>query len=186
MAGTRFRIISVQRVGKVTVEQIEDVESLAREVRVSMDLSPRDFDNELGVASRSENIFTIRMTDWQRWVKDEDARRDLAGALALLGVDLLPVLDVTPPPEDREPPVPGTDWVPGTMYRLLTKTGEQKRPREHVMTFMGKGGVGNDWLLFSARPFAGTQMIDPTAVVSAFRLGISDGDSDQHFTNKVA
>jgi hypothetical protein len=173
-------------VGKVTVEQIEDVESLAREVRVSMDLAPEDFDTAVGIAGRQENIFTIRLTDWQRWVQDEEARRDLAGALALLSVELLPVLDVTPPEGDREPPAPRTQWTEGTMYRILTQASEQKRAREHVMTFMGKGGVGNDWLLFSARPFAGTQMIDPSAIVSVERLGISNGDSEQHFTNKVA
>jgi hypothetical protein len=184
-------------VGKVTVEQIEDVESLAREVRVSMDLAPEDFDTAVGIAGRQENIFTIRLTDWQRWVKDEEARRDLAGALALLSVELLPVLDVTPPVEDREPPLPRRgryddllpppepEWREGTMYRIRTQSGGKARYREHVMTFMGKGGVGGDSLLFSARPFAGTVTLERDNIVAYDTIGKSNGDSPEHYANKV-
>jgi hypothetical protein len=137
MAGSRYRIISTQRVGKMTVEQIEDVESLAREVHVSLALPSERLDEAMGITARRENVFTIRLSDWQRWVKDDEARRDLSGIFALLSVELLNVEDVTP--EDREPPevghvdmdrvrdarsagvsAGGRTWVPSTMYRILT------------------------------------------------------------------
>jgi hypothetical protein len=56
------------------------------------------------------------------------------------------------------------EMVKGYMYRIRTRTGQQKYPREHQMTYMGEDIHGD--LQFNARPFAGTQAIRKADIVS--------------------
>jgi hypothetical protein len=66
----------------------------------------------------------------------------------------------------------------GHIYRLVTLTPPQRKPREHCLTHLG----GNDW---SARPFAGTQEINPFQIIDWTDLGRSTGaDDSRHFMNR--
>lgn len=77
------------------------------------------------------------------------------------------------------------EMVKGYMYRLRTKTGQQKLEREHVMTYMGED-INGEWV-FNARPFAGTQTIRPADVTNIVPIRDNTGnrDSSAHYMNKV-
>lgn len=72
--------------------------------------------------------------------------------------------------------------VKGYMYRIQTLTGAQKLKREHLMTYMDENVYGK--LLFNARPFAGTQELDPDDIVGIVPVRPS-ADTTVHYMNKV-
>lgn len=68
--------------------------------------------------------------------------------------------------------------VVGQKYRIHTRIGQQKYPREHILTYLGAGLHGSAW---NARPVAGTQEIRDEQIV-----GIWPADwSDAHRMNKI-
>jgi hypothetical protein len=70
------------------------------------------------------------------------------------------------------------------VYRIRTRSGQQKFEREHVMTYLGEDLNGD--LTFNARPFAGTQTLRKSEIVSIAPMRPSDGRDDQgHYMNKV-
>lgn len=74
--------------------------------------------------------------------------------------------------------------VKGYMYRVRTRTGQQKLEREHCMTYLGGNDRGE--LQFNARPFAGTQALDPATVTSIAPVRMSDGrESPAHYMNRI-
>lgn len=79
-----------------------------------------------------------------------------------------------------------SSMVMGRKYRLHTRIGQQKYTREHLLTYLGRGGSDGKGLMFNARPFAGTQEFRAEEIVAMWDQGPSSGrDSSDHYMNKV-
>jgi hypothetical protein len=80
----------------------------------------------------------------------------------------------------EEPTINGVRLVKGYMYRLATITPPQRKARHHCMTYIGDGA-------WNARPFAGTQEIDPQTIVHLEPMRPTTGrDSSDHYMNRRA
>lgn len=76
------------------------------------------------------------------------------------------------------------DLVKGYVYRIQTKTAQQRYPREHLLTYLGEDTHGT--LTFNARPFAGTQVLSRSEIIKIEPVRASAGREDQgHYMNKV-
>jgi hypothetical protein len=80
----------------------------------------------------------------------------------------------------EEPTINGVRLVKGYMYRLATITPPQRKARHHCMTYLG-GGYWN------ARPFAGTQQVDPSTIASIEPVRDNPArESSDHYMNRRA
>lgn len=75
--------------------------------------------------------------------------------------------------------------VKGYMYRIGTRWGQQRLVREHLLTFLDRDH--EDYLIFNARPKAGTQMIYIRNIVYIVReqANIVGTYDNKHYMNKI-
>lgn len=72
----------------------------------------------------------------------------------------------------------------GYLYRIRTLIPPQRLQREHMLTYLGPDTYGK--LQFSARPYYGTQQIDPDTILMCELVDLARGRYDErHYMNKV-
>lgn len=73
----------------------------------------------------------------------------------------------------------------GYMYRIGTRWGQQRLTREHLLTLLDRDH--EDYLIFNARPAAGTQPIYIRNIQYIVRehANITGSHNHEHYMNKV-
>jgi len=80
---------------------------------------------------------------------------------------------------------PDHELIVGHEYLIRTRTGQQRRERQHRMSFLGQDASAA-FVQFNARPFAGTQTLHKHDIIATRDLGKSRGREDsKRYMNKI-